>query len=166
MYSIAIKLINIPRITLKTYEALTTTPTSDDTRTDTHKVSQIQSHKSITCVYTIYNNNYIVIYYHRAWIVLIDLLIFRRSLITSSFFIPIRLFFYTFLLAFDRSFLFVLIPTFTFRKCVYERKGNTLRERECEYLVFRLRYARIRVFHFRHSHFVIVIFILVYIFQS
>lgn len=56
---------------------------------DTHTqcITNTISCKQYMCMrYIECDNSSIIIWYHRAWIVLIDLLIFRRSLITSSFF--------------------------------------------------------------------------------
>lgn len=94
VYAKAIKSINIPRTTSKTYATLTHSlarshqkPKPKSDRTHTQCITNTISCKQYMCMrYIECDNSSIIIWYHRAWIVLIDLLIFRRSLITSSFF--------------------------------------------------------------------------------
>lgn len=92
VYAKAIKSINIPRTTSKTYATLTHSlarshqkPKPKSDRTHTQCITNTISCKQYMCMrYIECDNSSIIIWYHRAWIVLIDLLIFRRSMITSS----------------------------------------------------------------------------------
>lgn len=79
------KSINIPRTTSKTYATLTRSLArsrqNQNLAAHTRSITNTISCKQYMCVrYIECDNSSIIIWYHRAWIVLIDLLIFRRSL--------------------------------------------------------------------------------------